>query len=97
LRGKHYLIPRSTVKALSPEDLRYLKAKGVFSLPEENICESLLRCFFHHVHPNTPVVDVKSVLGYYLDGGAKKVNLLLLWSMFSVAANVSLVMTTTRR
>ena len=86
--GSHYLIPRA-IKSRRPEDVAYLQSKGVFSLPAENICEALLQSYFHHVHPFSPVVDAKTVLVHYVKNGPKKNNLLLLWSMFSVASNVS--------
>jgi hypothetical protein len=73
-----------------PEALAFLQAMGVFALPSVAVCEALFRSYFHHVHPILPVVDAEAVLSSYEEGGLKQVNLLLLWSMFSVAANVSI-------
>ncbi|TGJ82414.1 hypothetical protein E0Z10_g6353 [Xylaria hypoxylon] len=68
-------------------DMAYLRSKGVFSVPSEPVCEALLKAYFYHVHPILPVVDAAAVLTSFRNGGASAVNLLLLWSMFSVAAN----------
>jgi hypothetical protein len=85
---RHYLIPHATASKLKPEDLIYLGAKGVFSLPSERVCDALLKSYFHNVHPILPIIDAKKVLSAYHNEGLKRVNLLLMWSMFSVATNV---------
>lgn len=85
----HILIPAPSSTSLQPEDLTYLKAKGVFSLPMPEVCKSLFSCYFHHVHPIMPVVDAHAFLNLYFHPGLERVCLLLLWSMFFVAANVS--------
>lgn len=72
---------------LQPLDVDYLRSKGVFSIPKEAICQKLLSAYFHHVHPILPVVDAAAVLMTFHTGGAAAINLLLLWSMFSVAIN----------
>ncbi len=77
---------------LTPQDVAYLRSKGVFSVPSEPVCQALLKAYFYHIHPILPVVDAAEVLTSFRNGGASAVNLLLLWSMFSVAANVSLAL-----
>lgn len=74
---------------LTSQDVAYLRSKGVFSVPDDNVCQALLKAYFIHIHPILPVVDAAAVLTSFRNGGASAVNLLLLWSMFSVAANVS--------
>lgn len=72
-----------------PQDVAYVRSKGVFAVPSEPVCEALLKAYFHHIHPILPVVDAVAVLTTFRNGGASAINLLLLWSMFSVAASVS--------
>lgn len=74
---------------MMPQDVAYVRSKGVFSIPSEPVCEALLMAYFHHIHPILPVVDAVAVLTTFRNGGASTINLLLLWSMFSVAASVS--------
>lgn len=74
---------------MMPQDVAYVRSKGVFSVPSEPVCEALLKAYFHHIHPILPVVDAVAVLTTFRNGGASAINLLLLWSMFSVAASVS--------
>ena len=40
-----------------PEDLEYLRAKGVFSLPEKAHLDALMSVFLDHVYPLYPVVN----------------------------------------
>ncbi|KAF2801411.1 uncharacterized protein BDZ99DRAFT_220393 [Mytilinidion resinicola] len=85
--AQHFLIPQSIPSLLDPEDIDYLRAKGVFSLPPSDVCDELLRCYFHHIHPILPILDADRLLNAYVDGGVQKLNLLLMWSIFSVAVN----------
>ncbi|OJJ32923.1 hypothetical protein ASPWEDRAFT_42951 [Aspergillus wentii DTO 134E9] len=82
---RHIMIPSKTATALSDQDREWLQYKGVFNLPRSDTCYELLRAYFHHVHPMMPVVDVTATLKSFPDGSQS--NLLLIWSMFSVAAN----------
>lgn len=83
--GRHFHIPAAAEKKLAPEDLHYLSLKGCFTLPDEY--EALITAYFRYAHPMFPVIDGASFLGEYNVHGVKGVNLLLLWSMFSVAAS----------
>lgn len=75
-----------------PQNMAYLGSEAVFSVPSKTVCEALLIAYFHHIHPILPVVDAAVVLTAFWNSGASAVNLLLLWSMFSVAANVSWIL-----
>lgn len=86
--ARHILIPEAHI-SLSDEDREYLRYKGIFTLPQKSTCNELLRAYFHHVHPIMPVVDASVLLKLHQTGKASEWNLLLLWSMFFVAANVS--------
>ncbi|KAH8160564.1 hypothetical protein CIB48_g7671 [Xylaria polymorpha] len=85
---QHYGLPyMAATHDLMPQDVAYLRSKGVFSIPSEPVCQALLIAYFHHIHPILPVVDAAAVLTAFRNGGASSVKLPLLWSMFSVAAN----------
>jgi Fungal Zn(2)-Cys(6) binuclear cluster domain len=90
LGKKHFMIPTVTAELLEPDDLHYLKIKGCFSLPDADVCESLVQCYFEFVHSSFPVLDAKAFLDAYAESGVQAINLLLLWSMFSVATSVCL-------
>ncbi|KAI1167622.1 fungal-specific transcription factor domain-containing protein [Nemania serpens] len=86
--AQHYALPYMVATHdLTSQDVAYLRSKGVFSVPNESVCQALLKAYFIHIHPILPVVDAAAVLTSFRNGGASAVNLLLLWSMFSVAAN----------
>ncbi|KAI1379222.1 hypothetical protein F4677DRAFT_361963 [Hypoxylon crocopeplum] len=86
--SQHYGLPYMVATHdLTPQDVAYLRSKGVFSVPSDPVCQALLTAYFYHIHPILPVVDAAAVLASFRNGGASAVNLLLLWSMFSVAAN----------
>ena len=85
----HYLVPRViTNRAQGPEDLAYLRLKGCFSLPSQNICEDLIRAYFLHVHPFLPIIDAGHFLAEFVKHEYQNINLLLLWSVFFAATNV---------
>lgn len=73
---------------LQPEDFQYLQLKGVFSLPPEAVCDKLVRSYFYHVHSLFPIFDANKFLNSYSEGETRKLNLLLMWSMFCVASSV---------
>lgn len=76
--------------SLADEDADYLKAKGVFSLPDERLQNELLRTFVLHVHPYLPVLDLPPFLQAIADNnGHSAVSLLLMYAvMFSAIAFV---------
>lgn len=86
---RHVLLP-SHPSSLPDEDIEYLKRKGAFSVPRSETCKSLLRAYFHHIHPLMPVVDAASIMPLLADGQATKFNLLLLWSIFFSAVTVGI-------
>ncbi|OBT83848.1 hypothetical protein VE02_05486 [Pseudogymnoascus sp. 03VT05] len=73
-----------SIKSLLPEDINYLSTKGAFTLPPHHILEAFIRCYFHHVHPFSPILDANDFLLDYEKG---RMSLLLLWSMFIAAAS----------
>jgi hypothetical protein len=92
----HIHVPAAAEKSLAAEDLEYLKVKGCFSLPAES--RKLLVAYFKFVHPTFPVIDGPAFLHDYAANGLGGINLLLLWSMFSVSASyISLPSRTTAK
>ncbi|OBT66017.1 hypothetical protein VE03_03230 [Pseudogymnoascus sp. 23342-1-I1] len=83
-KAKHFLVPMPSIKSLLPEDINYLSTKGAFTLPPQHIREAFIRCYFHHVHPFSPILDANDFLLDYEKG---RMSLLLLWSMFIGAAS----------
>ncbi|PWY88639.1 hypothetical protein BO94DRAFT_515460 [Aspergillus sclerotioniger CBS 115572] len=84
---RHLLIPSHAPTSLSEEDRAYLTSKGVFSLPGEEACNSLLQAYFRHVHPIMPVIEADHILHFFHIGRLCEYNLLLVWSVFFVAVN----------
>jgi hypothetical protein len=84
---KHFLIPAHRTH-LSDEDRAFLQRKGVFTLPGKNACDSLVQAYFVHVHPILPVIEADVLLHHRHTGKLQEYNILLLWSLFFVAANV---------
>ncbi|KAF1938254.1 hypothetical protein EJ02DRAFT_514647 [Clathrospora elynae] len=82
---RHFHVPATAEKALAPEELEYLKVKGCFTLPEES--DELVKAYFQFVHPAFPVIDGSLFIQRYAVSGREGINLLLLWSMFSVSAS----------
>ena len=86
---RHLLIPSRARGCLPEEDREYLRIKGVFTLPGNDACSELLRCYISHVHPVMPIIEINQVLDYYHAGRLQEYNILLLWSVFFAAVNVS--------
>ncbi|OQE71575.1 hypothetical protein PENNAL_c0104G01697 [Penicillium nalgiovense] len=87
LATRHILLTSKTSASLSPEDKAYLQYKGVFNMPRKDICDELIRAYFHHIHPIMPVIDATTLPHLYPSGDGQPYNLILLWSIFYAAAN----------
>ncbi|KAK0629368.1 fungal-specific transcription factor domain-containing protein [Bombardia bombarda] len=83
--NNHFLVPMPPIKSLLPEDMAYLRAKGAFTLPPPQLRSALIRSYFHHVHPFSPILDPDGFILEYEKG--RMMSLLLLWSMFLAAAS----------
>ena len=86
--SSHFFVPSHVSTTLSDESRTYLQANGVFSLPGGDTCDSLLSAYFHHVHPIMPVIEADVILTYRHSGRLHEYNLLLLWCIFFIGANV---------
>jgi hypothetical protein len=76
---------------MSEVDRDYLQAKGVFSLPCEASRRELLQAYFHNLHPILPVLDVGILNRLQNPEGISIPELLIFWSLASVAVNVSIL------
>ncbi|CAG9989417.1 unnamed protein product [Clonostachys byssicola] len=86
-RSGHFLLPNGIFASLDPEDQEYLQRKGAFVFPEARIRESLVRAYFHYVHPFFPIVDIHDFLPNHESGTLEKISTHLLWSMYLAACN----------
>lgn len=84
----HILVPRIFPSNIDPETLNYLRLKGVFDLPSEEISDMMIQKYFSYVHPFFPVIEVNSFIDN-LENARHKLSIHLLWSIFMAAANVS--------
>lgn len=88
---RHFLIPSKAQEPQGSEDKRYLEFKGVYSFPKQSTADDLLRAYFHHVHPIMPIVEADIILDYHRRRRLYDYNVLLLWSIFTIATNVKSV------
>lgn len=84
---QRHLNHESSTTSLGPDELTYAEAKGCFTIPNHAICDDLVQCYFHFVHPTLPIIPIADFLEQYTRGSFDETSLLLLWSLFSVAAN----------
>ncbi|OQV04248.1 Fungal specific transcription factor domain-containing protein isoform 2 [Cladophialophora immunda] len=77
----------SSANKVSEANRNFLRAKGALDFPPTDICDRLLRTYFHQVHPFLPIVQPNDFLMQYEAGGPCSTDLVLLWSMFLAAAN----------
>src|ERR1700679_2021345 len=84
-----YLLPRISDISWKPHEVEYLRHQGAFSTLPDDVCDDLIRCYFHHVHFFLPIIDAASFLTEYENNGRQNISLLLFWSMLLAAANVS--------
>ncbi|GKZ19776.1 hypothetical protein AbraIFM66951_010807 [Aspergillus brasiliensis] len=85
--SRHFLVPSSPAVHLAEEDKKYLESKGVFTMPGPATCDSLLRAYFHHVHPIMPILEPDVVLEHHLTGRLPENNVMIFWCIFFVASN----------
>ncbi|KAJ5187966.1 Transcription factor [Penicillium cf. griseofulvum] len=85
-KSGHFLVPRISPTHIDQGTIDYLRYKGVFNMPTPDVCEMIIRTYFHYVHPFFPVVDGRSFLDIF-ENARNDLSLHLLWSMFLAAAN----------
>jgi hypothetical protein len=83
-------LPIGTVTRLwKPYEMEYLKQEGAFDTLPGGVCDSLIHCYFQHVHFFLPVIDAPGFLNEYVSNGPRNISRLLLWSICLAASNVS--------
>ena len=87
-RNTHFLLPLPKGTTISPEEKSYLNSLGAFDLPDNDVCSSLIRCYFRNVHQLLPVIDAQEFLANYLGPDSDNMSLLLIWSIFFASSNV---------
>ncbi|KAL5083897.1 hypothetical protein Trisim1_000806 [Trichoderma cf. simile WF8] len=83
-----YLPPDTVISSShKPHELEYMRLQGVFSRLPDDVCDELIRCYFHHVHFFLPIIDAPAFLNEYCSNGSRNISLLLYWSILLAAAN----------
>lgn len=72
--------------SLELEDIQYLEKKGVLTLPDADLRDACLRCYFQHVHPMYPIVDPGEIVSLLKETDARngQLSLLLLYALIFV-------------
>jgi hypothetical protein len=71
---------------VGPEDVTFLRTKGVFNVPERKLRNVLLRSYVDYVHPFLPVLDLEEYLqAIQTRGRSGKISLLLYHSVMFAA------------
>jgi hypothetical protein len=84
---------RALPSKITPEDIRYLHAKGALSIPCLSLQNALLRAYIEFVHPYMPLMDLLGFLGVInrYDGAEGQISLFLYHAvMFSATAFVDM-------
>ncbi|KAJ6022138.1 hypothetical protein N7540_007642 [Penicillium herquei] len=76
-----------TQSTLQPHEVEYIQKEGGFSPLPTDVCDELIRCYFHHVHFFLPVIEASAFIQEYMNNGSQKINQLLFWSMLLAATN----------
>ncbi|KAJ5735782.1 uncharacterized protein N7483_000907 [Penicillium malachiteum] len=76
-----------TQTTLQPHEVEYIHKEGGFSPLPTDVCDELIRCYFHHVHFFLPVIEASAFIQEYMNNGSQKINQLLFWSMLLAATN----------
>ncbi|EHK50239.1 hypothetical protein TRIATDRAFT_289040 [Trichoderma atroviride IMI 206040] len=84
---RHLLLPEAKQIALTEDEKAFLRSKGVYSFLSDTTMDCMIRAYFHHVHTIMPVLEADTLLGHYRSKRMHEYNLILLWSMCSIACN----------
>ncbi|PON27027.1 hypothetical protein TGAM01_v203976 [Trichoderma gamsii] len=84
---RHLLLPEAKQIVLTDDERAFLRSKGVYSFLSDTTMECMIRAYFHHVHPIMPVLEADTLLEHYRSKRMHEYNLILLWSMCSIASN----------
>lgn len=82
-------MPAAKRTVLTEDEKAFLRSKGVYSFLSEASSDSLIRAYFHHVHPIMPILEADRLLEYHRSKRLNEYNLILLWGLYTIASNVS--------
>ncbi|PTB39150.1 uncharacterized protein TrAFT101_008058 [Trichoderma asperellum] len=84
---RHLLLPEGKQIVLTEDDRAFFRSKGVYSFLSDATMDSLIRAYFHHVHPIMPVLEADKLLEHHRSKRLHEYNLILLWSLCSISCN----------
>ncbi|KAL7911593.1 fungal-specific transcription factor domain-containing protein [Trichoderma velutinum] len=84
---KHLLMPAAKQTILTEDEKTFLRCKGVYSFLSETASDSLIRAYFHNVHPIMPILEADKLLEYHRSKRLQEYNLILLWGLYTIASN----------
>ncbi|KAK4085111.1 transcriptional regulator family: Fungal Specific TF [Trichoderma aggressivum f. europaeum] len=84
---KHLLMPAAKQTILTEDEKTFLRSKGVYSFLSETASDSLIRAYFHNVHPIMPILEADKLLEYHRSKRLKEYNLILLWGLYTISSN----------
>ncbi|CAG7562607.1 unnamed protein product [Fusarium equiseti] len=86
-KSGHFVVTALSSTSVDSETLDYLEKRGCFDLPAFDVQQTLVKAYFHYVHPFFPVVHTSSFLKAFESPEQNGVSLHLLWSIFLSASN----------
>ncbi|EHK17894.1 uncharacterized protein TRIVIDRAFT_194406 [Trichoderma virens Gv29-8] len=84
---KHLLMPAAKQTILTEDEKTFLRRKGVYSFLSETASDSLIRAYFHNVHPIMPILEADKLLEYHRSKRLQDYNLILLWGLYTISSN----------
>ncbi|KAM6485739.1 fungal-specific transcription factor domain-containing protein [Trichoderma sp. SZMC 28011] len=84
---KHLLMPAAKPTTLTEDEKTFLRRKGVYSFLSDTASDSLIRAYFHNVHPIMPILEADKLLEYHRSKRLKEYNLILLWGLYTISSN----------
>ncbi|KAL3483866.1 fungal-specific transcription factor domain-containing protein [Aspergillus germanicus] len=81
-RAQAHVPSQSQPAHMPPEDLEYLKSKGVFELPEKSSLDTIMSVFVDRVYPLYPIVNRQELLQQHSNG---EIPLILLYAISFIA------------
>lgn len=83
-------MPAAKQTILTEDEKTFLRRKGVYSFLSETASDSLIRAYFHNVHPIMPILEADKLLEYHRSKRLQEYNLILLWGLYTISSNVTI-------
>ncbi|KAL7932891.1 fungal-specific transcription factor domain-containing protein [Trichoderma chlorosporum] len=84
---RHLLMPAAKKTILTEDEKTFLRRKGVYSFLSDAASDSLIRAYFHNVHPIMPILEADKLLEYHRSKRLQEYNLILLWGLYTISSN----------